>query len=149
MENSKILIFISIVLFAYLLGCSEGREFDSLEVRPETYTSENYPYCCPYNSDATCDNGSGYTANGYRYFEAIGVYSDDSEEDLTDEVTWETDASDDSVLSSTANGLVWCNKITGAFSISAKYTLSSSDSGTSSESSTTYSDSVIVEVDVD
>lgn len=147
MKNLSFIFGIILLLTSLISACKEAREFESIVVRPNSFSSESEPICCPHDSDATCDNGSSYTAAGYRYFDAIGLYSDDSEEDLTDEVTWKTDSSVD-VLSSTTKGLVWCNKQSDdiAFSITATYSLSTANSGSSSDSSNTYTDSIIIVV---
>ncbi len=77
-------------------------------------------HCCPINSDATCDGKSDYRADGYRQFIVKGIYSDDSDEELTTEVTWTTDSSGDNVLSTVTDGLLYCYKASGVFSISAR-----------------------------
>lgn len=132
---SLTLIF-PIILFA---ACKEYNSLDSITVSPVDSDPSDDASSETYICKTT---GSGGTGN--RRFQVIGSYEDDDTEDLSSEVTWEIDATDD-VLSDAYPGLVICNTAFGTSGLKATYTI---DSGDSSEgegaSATELTDSVIV-----
>lgn len=126
--------FILTVLILILAGCKDSADFEEVKIEPVVSNS----------SDTTSsDLYVCVLSTGFRKFEAVGKYSDGSDKDLTEDVTWTSDASDDSVLSSTINGLVYCNSDWGKMGLKVTYSLSTSESGSEK---TEYTDTVIVDV---
>ncbi len=112
----KLLKWICFVLslLVVIYGCQdEEKELESLKVYSEDASPDLSEYPC--------------TLYDYKQFVATGYYNDDSSEDLTEEVTWSEDSTDD-VLVDDIPGLVHCAQ-TGSFLLIAKYTIQVSSGG--------------------
>jgi uncharacterized membrane protein len=133
----RLLIATVVSLFA-LVSCSDYEKLESIEITPTVTDASddtvNDIYICRANAN-----------NGYRKFEVIGHYNDDSTENLTSDSEWTTDASDDSYLSGKIPGMVYCKTPYGVIGILATYTLDNTGTGsTTSEDTEDFTDDVLV-----
>jgi len=90
-------------LFFFTFGCADiddGKKLESITVIPDYWPVK-------INSRP-------------KQFIAIGYYSDDSEEDITSEVTWSDDATGDAMISAEYPGLVYFRQ-SGWFAVIAKH----------------------------
>lgn len=121
MLKTVVIVFCFALVISLSYGCKERHAIESIEISPVTKNENDTPssdlYVCEVDGD-----------NNKREFEATGKYSDGDNEDLTDEVIWSTDASDDSILSSEIPGRVYCNKNYGSYAVIATYELESGES---------------------
>lgn len=123
-----------------LVGCADYEKLESIEISPVVADngddSANDLYVC---------NAKETGGNGFRQFKVTGHYSDDSTENLTADSKWTTDASDDSYVSDTIPGTVYCTKAYGVIGILATYSEDASESdSTDTDSSVDFTDSVLV-----
>lgn len=125
MLKTVVIIFCFALVISLSYGCKERHAIESIEISPVTENSNDKTASGKY----VCDPDG----EAYRQFEVTGLYSDDDNEDLTDEVTWSTDSSDDSVLSTVIPGMVYCNNDYGVFGVMATYELESGESSSSDE----------------
>lgn len=137
MKLFNILILYLVVVLGGFYGCADSKDFESVEIEPKISNSSDNIAANTYVCQSTVD--------GYRLFEAVGKYSDGSSTDLTEEVQWSSDATDDTILSDEIAGLVYCNSDWGILGVKVTYSLSTSDSSSTSDSDTTdYTDSILV-----
>ena len=141
MKLSKLSVFILATSLFTLLSCADSKDFESVEIVAASSDASD-----DSSSDLFICKAASNSGSGYRLFKAVGRYSDDSTEELTDEVTWSSDASDDSILSSIIPGKVYCNTAWGNIGIKITYSLNTSDSSTTSTSdSNEFTDTANVE----
>ncbi len=143
MKLSYGLIFYLAILLLILVGCADSKDFESIEIVADSSNGdvgssdqEDLFFCITKNSGG----------EGRRLFKAVGRYNDGSTTVLTDDVTWSSDASNDSILSDIIPGLVYCSTAWSTdLGIKITYTLNTIDSSsTSDNNSNEYTDSAFV-----
>lgn len=135
----KSLLILLGCVFLVFVACKETVTLDSIEISP--VSSDNGDNT---SNDVYVCSSSGA---GYRQFQVTANYSDDDTKDISDKVTWSTDASDDSYLSSLVSGLVYCSTDYGVIGLQASYTIESGETTESDNDSdsTELKDSVLVD----
>jgi hypothetical protein len=144
MENKRF-VFIIIFIICAVMACKESKDLDSIEISAVIeITADGDLTGDEIGKDLyVCES----SIDKYRQFKVNGLYKDDSEEDLTDEVVWTSDATEDTVLSDAVPGTVYCRSAFGVFGVVATYTLNTGDSNSSSTddaSNTEFKDSVLI-----
>ncbi len=140
MKLSYGLIFSLAILLLIMVGCADSKDFESIEIVAESSNGGDESASDIFVCESTASSG-----DGYRKFKAVGRYDDDSTTVLTDDVTWTSDASDDSILSDDIPGLVYCRSAWGILGIKITYSLNTIDSSsTSDNSSNEYTDTALI-----
>ncbi|MCP4755223.1 MAG: hypothetical protein GY866_30510 [Proteobacteria bacterium] len=111
MKFLQCLLYFAVFCFiCALMGCADAddtRTLESITVKPGSKTVAEI-YCFQLDSQP-------------EQFAAVGNYSNNSTEDLTQEATWTDDSTTDTLLSTEYPGLVYFRR-TGYVAIVAKYT---------------------------
>lgn len=124
----------ALVFLALISSCKEIGTLEEIKIHEKGNESNSTVIGCSVNT-------------GYLQLAVTGYYSDDSDEDLTNSVTWSSDTTDtttDISLSNQIPGLVYCSgSATGEImGVKAVYELNTSETGSTSSASAATTDFV-------
>ncbi len=140
MKLSILFPFILPIFFIIIFGCADSKDLESVEIVAKSENSSDDSETDLFVCESTASGG-----DGYRMFKAVGRYSDDSTTTLTDDITWSSDASNDSILSDDIPGLVYCSTAWGVLGIKVTYSPNATDSSSTSDTdSNEHTDSALV-----